>query len=166
MKIEKVLSDSTVKIRPLEAEDLDKTLIWRNDNDSRKWFKNDIILSWEMHQNWFNNYLSKDTDIVFAIESNTNAKLLGQVACYNINMHLKTAEVGRFLIDPQMRNKGYMHKAIQLLLKFCKEDLMVEFVYLEVLESNCRAINLYRKLGFSEVPSESASPMLKMNLTL
>jgi RimJ/RimL family protein N-acetyltransferase len=85
------------------------------------------------------------------------------VACYNIDVNSKTAEVGRFLMNPQMRSKGYMHKAIQLLLQFCKDRLKIEYVYLEVITSNHRAINLYRKLGFIEDPSTSSSDILKMN---
>ncbi len=166
MKMQRVLSDSIIRIRPLAFDDLEQTLAWRNDNDSRKWFKNDAILSWDVHHNWFNNYLQKDTDIVFAVESIANTELLGQVACYNIDVNLKTVEVGRFLMNPQMRSKGYMQKAIQLLLEFCKEYLKIEFVYLEVIASNHRAINLYRKLGFIEDPSSSSNDLLKMNRVL
>jgi diamine N-acetyltransferase len=166
MKIQKVLSDSTIRIRPLSVDDLPLTLAWRNHDDSRKWFKNDAVLSWEIHRNWFDAYVLKDTDIVFAVEGIANAELLGQVACYNIDRNLNIAEVGRFLINPQMRGRGAMNKAIQLLFQFCKESLEMKAVYLEVLVSNHRAISLYRKLGFVETSDMSSEDMLKMHRLL
>lgn len=50
--------------------------------------------------------------------------------------------------EPDARGKGYGTEVVKLLNKFAFEELGVESIHLDVLESNAGAIRVYEKCGF------------------
>lgn len=52
--------------------------------------------------------------------------------------------------DKEMRGKGYGREAINLMKKFCFDELCVQSVHLEVLDTNEQAIKCYKSAGFVE----------------
>lgn len=137
-----------IRLRLIEQKDLVTTLSWRNRDDARIWFKTSNQITIEQHQSWFNQYLQKDDDYVFVIEF--HEILVGQVSVYNIQFSEGCAEVGRFLVSPLYTGKGYMKQACTALIHLCYKAFKLKYLYLEVLESNERALHLYQKIGFSE----------------
>ncbi len=63
-----------------------------------------------------------------------------------------SATINRICVEKEKRNKGYAMLLLQEMEKACKSQAdPVEFITLEVRESNLSAINLYHKAGYSDV---------------
>jgi len=135
-----------VELRLIRQPDLIHTLAWRNRDDARIWFKFSEKLSISQHQGWFEQYDSRDDDYLFIVEVEGIA--VGQASVYDIDRQTKTAEVGRFLVSPDHVGKGYIDQACGALIAFCKEQLQLEYVFLEVFEQNHRAKRIYLHHGF------------------
>ena len=154
--------NNQVKLRLIEHNDLSMTLNWRNDNDVRCWFKSSQIIPLENHLNWFKNYLLKENDLLFIVES--NGIPVGQAAVYNIDMIDRKAEIGRFIVSKSESGKGHIFHACKEIINFCKKDLNLNYLYLEVYERNLRARKLYLSLGFENEIQDGE--LIRMGLIL
>jgi diamine N-acetyltransferase len=138
----------SVRLRLIAEADLESTLAWRNHDESRIWFKTSNLLTLEQHRAWFHRYQDKDDDFLFVVE--VGEKVVGQASVYGIDWANGCAEVGRFLVAPGERRKGYISQACVALIGFCAENLGLSYLFLEVFEANSRAIRLYQRCGFAE----------------
>ncbi len=140
--------NGAVRIRPIEERDLERTLAWRNRDEARVWFKTSSLITMEQHRSWFQRYQELDDDFLFIVEN--DGVPVGQVSIYRIDWKTSHAEVGRFLVAPEASGQGYIGQACAELLRFCLDTLKLRNVFLEVYESNHRAVNMYRRNGFVE----------------
>ncbi len=90
------------------------------------------------------NYIDKNTRS-FIIEE--NGEILGVVELFNISWKNRRAELS-IVLKSVARGRGYGYEAIQRILQFGFEDLGLNRIWLRVLESNERALNLYQRVGF------------------
>jgi RimJ/RimL family protein N-acetyltransferase len=148
-------------LRPLNKQDLDDTLNWRNRDGVRQCFFYDKLISIDEHHRWYENYLGKDTDVVLIGES--SGEKIGQLAVYDIDFNSRRAEIGRFVASPSFAGKGMMRSLIVLLCDACAACGLKE-LYLEVLPSNERAIRLYDSIGFTIV--DTTPTVIKMSKVL
>ncbi len=140
--------NGAIRLRLIEEADLETTLSWRNRDDTRVWFKTSSRLTLDQHRAWFHKYQSKDDDFLLVVEA--EGQLVGQASVYNIQWGDACAEVGRFLVAPESRGKGYIGQACEALIHFCENTLNLKYLFLEVIETNDRAIRLYQRNGFKE----------------
>ncbi|MEE1888740.1 GNAT family N-acetyltransferase [Pseudomonas carassii] len=140
--------DGVVELRLLEERDLHTTLSWRNRDEARVWFKTSAPLTMDQHAGWFSKYQQKNDDFLFVVES--GGMPVGQASVYAIDWEKRSAEVGRFLVAPEGSGKGFIGRACAELVTFSRDVLGLGYIFLEVLESNERAIRLYLQNGFSE----------------
>lgn len=146
-----------IRLRLLEEPDLPLTLEWRNRSDVRRWFLTPDVIEPQQHRSWFESYRQKDDDLVFMIEETQRWKRpIGQLALYRIDPVRQTAEFGRLMIgDQAARGAGLGSRATQLALAVGFNTLGLRRIYLEVLASNVRAIEIYKTLGFAETASNA-----------
>jgi RimJ/RimL family protein N-acetyltransferase len=140
--------NADARLRPLTEADLDMTLGWRNCDDVRIWFKNSELITAEQHRTWYSRYSIRDDDFVFVVEA--QGRPVGQASVYGINWTDSSAEIGRFVVAPEARGRGYIGLACARLLQFCGEALNLKYLFLEVKENNYRAIKIYVRNGFRE----------------
>lgn len=140
--------NEVVRLRLVEEKDLQTTLTWRNRDEARIWFKTSSQITFEQHQAWFYRYINKDDDFLFVVES--NGQIVGQASVYDIRWDEGSAEIGRFLVAPESAGKGYIGKACAALVVLCAETFNLQYLFLEVLEANERALRLYQRNGFAE----------------
>jgi RimJ/RimL family protein N-acetyltransferase len=140
--------NGVVQLRLITEADLDTTLAWRNREDVRVWFKTSYIIKRDQHRLWFAGYSDRDDDFLFVIEA--GGQPVGQASVYGIDWDAGVGEVGRFVVAPEARGKGYIGLACEELLRFCGSALHLRSVFLEVKENNRRAIDIYVRSGFRE----------------
>jgi RimJ/RimL family protein N-acetyltransferase len=141
-----VIGGPTVRLRGLEEKDLPRTLAWRNDDRSLRWFKNATPLEFASHSAWFHRYLADDgAGCMFFVEE-LDGSPVGQSSVYNLDG--SRAEVGRFLSSPELRGRGLFREALILTLWAAFELAKLDEVHLEVIAGNERAIRLYESVGF------------------
>ncbi|WP_189523783.1 MULTISPECIES: GNAT family N-acetyltransferase [unclassified Mesorhizobium] len=140
--------DGTVVLRLVEERDLETILAWRNRDEARVWFKNSDRIAFDDHLAWYKRYLQREDDFFFLVEA--NGQPVGQCGIYDIENGAGRAEVGRFLIAPEMAGKGYASRSCREIVRFGTQFLKLPYLFLEVIEQNARAIRLYARQGFVE----------------
>lgn len=152
--------DGRIVLRLVEDRDLETILDWRNRDEARVWFKTSAKLSLEGHRNWYAQYLSKDDDFFFLIES--DGQPVGQCGIYDVDYAAGTAEIGRFLVAPDKAGHGFITRACTELVRFATATLALRYLCLEVMERNARAIGVYARCGFTE--ESRAKGLIRMSL--
>ena len=153
--------DEVITLRLVKEHDLETILAWRNRDEARVWFKTSEKLSFDSHRRWYENYLASRDDFFFIIEADDRP--VGQCALYRIDAQNGSAEVGRFLAAPGQSGKGYIARSCAQLVNFGTQKLFLEHLYLEVMEGNVRAIDIYRRCGF--IGERRSGGMIRMTLT-
>jgi [ribosomal protein S18]-alanine N-acetyltransferase len=92
-----------------------------------------------------NETLSSPISISFVIEEND--LLLGYIMLYSV---LDEAHVLNLAINPDYRGRGYASELIRHVTEYYRKRGISDF-FLEVRDSNTKAINLYRMFGFKVI---------------
>ncbi len=105
--------------------------------------KRSFITPWT--KKMINETLSSSISISFIIEE--SSLLLGYIMLYSV---LDEAHILNLAIDPDYRGRGYAAQLIRHITEYCGKRGISDF-YLEVRDSNVKAINLYRMFGFKVI---------------
>jgi RimJ/RimL family protein N-acetyltransferase len=145
-----MLTGSLVRLRAIEARDLDHIAGWRSDPRSYDSFFEFGPLPTAGQEEWYRRHCFNDKEKNFAIEPAIGADgtAIGMIAVLNIDWRSRHAELGRLLIgERRYRGLGYAPEAIALTCEYAFDHLNLHKVYCEVLASQVRVISMHRKLG-------------------
>ena len=129
-------------------------------NNSIGFLHDNTKYSLEDNINWF----EKNKPIFFIVEVNNEP--IGYFRTSNWTKY--TLYIGMD-IHPSYRGLGYANKAYKLFINILGEKYKIIKIYLEVLNTNKRAINIYNKLGFTIIdllPHNDKVLSIKMELKL
>ena len=84
--------------------------------------------------------------VVYGLKFNNNS--IGMISLHQIDYVNSKAMIGLFIAEKNEQNRGLGTNSINLILDFAFNGMGLNRVGLEVLESNIKAINLYKKIGF------------------
>lgn len=157
--------DGDIGLRLLEERDIELIRAWRNRDDTRFFFKDSMIITADQQRKWFTSYKARKNDYYFVILWRLGLawRPVGGVSLYDIADG--KAEYGRCLIgDETARHRGIMAKASRLLFEIARNQLGVTELILEVLNSNLRAIHVYKKIGFRTVSDDHTYSAMKLYL--
>ena len=90
------------------------------------------------------------TRLVRAIAAKEDDRCIGQVGLYHVDARIGSAELGIFIGDKNWQGQGLGKLATTEVLRFAFEELHLHKVWLVVLETNKRAVQIYRQLGFRQ----------------
>ena len=122
------------------------TLLWRNSECVSKYFLIKSINP-EVHIKWLESlHESKPVNIAFFI--NYKNEDVGVTYFKHINYNNKIADWGIYIYKIEARNKGIGSIVLKNCIKYAKDELNLDELYLDVLSSNHRAIKLYENMGF------------------
>ena len=147
------LTYGSVRLRPLEPEDLDELYKWENDPS---------IWKVSCTQTPFSRYILKKyieeshRDIVEAkqlrlIIENLEEKPVGAIDLFDYEPFHLRAGVGILIYDIEERRRGLATDALELLMQYCKKTLGLNQLYANIGSSNFPSINLFEKSGFRKV---------------
>jgi RimJ/RimL family protein N-acetyltransferase len=153
---------SRVRLRRLAERDLPLTLAWRNDDRSRQWFKDSRLLQRDAHFEWFRRFSAAQGHDLMLVAETLDGRVVAQLSIYNVDLSARSAEVGRFLSDPELRGRGFFREALVLMIKFSFQNLMFENLHLEVMADNTRARRLYESVGFGHVTEEAGLVAMRL----
>lgn len=133
------------KLRPIEGSDLDWIRVLRNNESTWSQLGTFIFLYEVTQKDWFENLKHREDReyLVFTLKN----KPLGIVRLTEIDKTNRSMCVGGDII-PRYRGKGYAYPMYQLIFKLAFDVLGMNRLWLLVLETNKRAIHIYKKLGF------------------
>ena len=128
----------------------------RNREDNRNFFFNSVVIEKEQQEKWFQNYLNKQSEYMFAVFLKEKMEFVGGIGIYDIDLFRKTAEVGRIIIDRNLAaGKGYGTEAIKGVCRIAQDKLNLEEMYAYIYSANLASIKAFFKAGFSERSIES-----------
>lgn len=144
------LVSDRIRLRALEPEDLD--LLYSLENDPASWNMSNSTMPYSkffLHQ-----YLEHQQGDIFAdkqlrlvIES-IDKEVIGLVDLFEFQPLHQRAELG-IIILKEYRKQGYAVDAINLLLDYAFNHLMLHQVYAQVGELNQDSIKLFQACGFT-----------------
>lgn len=135
-------------LKPLMEKNIEELRLLRN--REKQYFVSQYEITREGQQQWYENYLDKNDDIMFAIvKKNASDLFIGAIALYNIDWGRKTAECGRTVLDKGLApEKGVGQEATKAVCLFGFEVLKIKKIIAEVLKSNERIIKVDKRAGF------------------
>ena len=133
------------------AEPKDASLIYKWENDQEIWRVSETYMPYSLYQ--IEEFLLNNRDLFsvrqirFIIERKTDNKNIGCIDLYDFDPIHMRAGVG-ILLQKEFRKQGYAQEALQLLLDYCFNTLMLKQVYCLIDVLNTDSINLFTKIGF------------------
>lgn len=124
---------------------------WRNTKEITKYFQIEYI-SKTMHEKWLQE-IKKENSSIRAFLIKKDDDYIGLTYFSKIDFVNKTSEWGIYIYPVSYQNKGFGHVILDMSIKYAKEVLKLNKLFLEVLKTNSRAIKLYESFGFKKINS-------------
>ncbi len=79
-----------------------------------------------------------------------NNNSLGTIELFDFDPQHNRVGIG-IMLDSGAENKGNATEALNLLIKYCFEILLVKQIYCNIAASNEKSLHLFKKLDFTEI---------------
>jgi UDP-4-amino-4,6-dideoxy-N-acetyl-beta-L-altrosamine N-acetyltransferase len=135
-----------VELRPLEPDDRERILGWRNSPDVRAYMYTDHVISPEEHAAWFAG-LPGDASRQYWIIAMDGAPV-GLANLYDIDRGNQRCAWAYYLADPAVRGLGLGSYVEYWVLEYVFEGLRLAKLWCEVLASNEPVWKLHETFGF------------------
>jgi diamine N-acetyltransferase len=129
-----------IQFRKTTIEDLDFVLIAENQEENRN-----FVFLWSENQH---RYALSDSNVLhFIIETSGEHKIsVGYLIIAGINDPNQNIEFKRIVIT--QKSRGFGREAVRFVKRFAFEKLKAHRIWLDAIDSNERAISLYKSEGF------------------
>lgn len=147
-----ILENGKIRLRALEADDLDLLYSW--ENDSSIWNVSNTLVPFSKHV--LKQYLEhahldifQTKQVRFIIET-VDGKAIGSIDLFDFDHFHSRAGVGILIAEKSSRNKGYGYDALDLLIGYCREVLQLNQLFCNITKDNTMSIRLFEKAGFEK----------------
>lgn len=130
----------------LTTEEKEMILRWRNDENVRVWMYSNHVISHEEHFKFMEGLQQENKNLYWLI-MRKNKEYLGIISLNKIDLRNKNAYLGIYS-NPELSGIG--GAIMECLKKLAFGIAHLHTLKAEVIETNKRAINFYKKAGFSE----------------
>lgn len=144
-----VIKGKSMMIRKLTIEDVFGMREWGKHTDPLYFDYNFPSLRDEEVIDWFKIKTQNKNKKCFGVLNEEN-RIVGYLTIKDIKRLRKTSTLG-IVFDPNYINKGYGTEAIRLFLEYYFYVLKMKTLHLDVAKFNKRAINCYKKCGFTKM---------------
>ena len=147
------LKGKHIYLRALEPEDLD--FVHKVENDEANWEISNTNTPFSRYviKQYLENaqkdiFEMKQLRLVIATKKNES---IGLIDLFDFDFSNKRAGVGIVISDAKNRGKGIGIEALQLLIAYSFKRLYLHQLYCNISEENKASLNLFKKVGFSQV---------------
>jgi len=141
-----MLQGKLVRLRALERADLAQARDYLQDPDVLAYFGFYGPMSLANEEDWYESDRQDASTITFAME--VEGRFVGGGGFSNLNHKNRRAEVGLFVGDKSLWDRGVGTEALRLMIGYGFQQLNLHRIYLRVFAENERAIHVYEKIGF------------------
>lgn len=148
----KRLENDLVLIRALEPSDVSALYEW--ENDISVWpFTSTYI---PFNRTTLITYSQSVQDIFaekqyrFVIESKELKKAIGFIDLFDFDAVQGRAGTGILIAGEENRGKGYGKSALELLIRYANEVLMLRILFANITSGNAASINIFESCGFKK----------------
>lgn len=144
------LDSTELLLRPLTAKDIEPLRLLRNRPENRKWFFGSDEITQEAQKVWFERYLNKENDYMFAaFLPQTPERFVGAGAIYGYDLPTNSFELGRLLLDSaNLPRRGLGVELVRCLCQITKAVFPGASLRAEVYSDNERSLRCFLKNGF------------------
>jgi len=139
-----------IYFRPIEKDDTDNVLKWRNSDSVRKFFIRREIVTKEDHVNWLINMVDSGKVVQFIVHDKENNTPFASVYLKDIDREKCEAEYGVFIGEDTYIGKGFGSEIARLMIQYAFEEEKLNKITLRVLAKNLRARKCYERAGFKK----------------
>lgn len=145
-----MFENKNIKLRKLSVDDYLTYHNWRNDTKVMQSTSLQLDQYTEKETEQFISMIASQTNSKgYMIEHKDSRETIGIISLINIDYKNRSAECIIDIGSKDMWGKGIGREAMSLILEFAFNELNLHRVYLQVFSFNERAVNLYKKIGFS-----------------
>lgn len=140
-----------IRLRAPERSDIPRFVNWLNDPEVRAGLLVSLPLSTADEEGWFEAMLKRPLEehpMTIEVRQGDDWLPVGNCGFHNVDWRCRAAEVGIFIGEKSLWNRGYGTEVMRLLLKHGFHTLNLNRIALDVYETNPRAIRSYEKAGF------------------
>lgn len=143
-------SSISVRLRQVRLDDSGLLFEWINNRDLVILNAPFRPISYQEHQEWFENLGFRKNLKFFIIEDIESGLALGSCQLTNIHEIHRSAELQIRMGRSDFHNKGAGSEAVRLLVEYGFTKLKLHRIMLYVFSTNLRAIHVYKKNGFTK----------------
>jgi diamine N-acetyltransferase len=147
----KTLEGKILALRPLEPDDLDILYKWENDPGNWKVsqtitpFSKDLLIKY-LENSHLDIFQVKQLRLVIVVKK--SGKPAGLIDLFDFDPFHQRAGIGVLIGNSEDRKKGYAGEALEILLEYCFNTLILNQVFCNILDSNASSKRLFEKAGF------------------
>ncbi len=148
---DELLRGDQVKLVPTIREDMPEFARWAQDIEGQRLLRRGLVYPFTLQEieRWFSG--ERDEHFFsFSIRTLDDDQLVGQLAIKDVMWQARNCSFFILIGDKSDRGKGYGTDAVQVMLKYCFQEMNLYRVGLEVMEYNPAAIRSYKNAGFTE----------------
>ncbi|MGE0090214.1 MAG: GNAT family N-acetyltransferase [Bacteroidales bacterium] len=149
----KILEGNVTRLRPVEPSDID--LIYQWENDSSVWQMSNTLAPFSKHvieqfietaqQDIFQ---TKQLRLMIDKTDGDNIETIGTIDLFDFDpLHMR-AGIGILITKETNRKKGYASDALNTLINYCFNTLLLHQLYCNICFDNTSSINLFTSKGF------------------
>ena len=141
-----------IYLTALEKEDLPKLMVWRNNINFRKHFREYREINTSMQNSWFENKVLADpSTIMFAIRLVSDDSLVGCCGLCYINWVQRNADLSLYIgyKDSYIDEEGFAEESCKLLFDYAFKELALVKIWTEIYEFDNKKHKLYKELGMN-----------------
>ena len=145
-----MLKGKYVGLRAIEESDLSQLLLWRNQPNYRRYFREYRELSQTNQKNWFDSKVlnDKSTEMFSIVDVNTG-ELLGACGLCYIDWINRNADFSIYIgKDDLYIDEKYAIEAAQIMMKYGFEELNIHKLWSEIYSFDEAKKVMFDRLGF------------------
>ncbi|MGA1977836.1 MAG: GNAT family N-acetyltransferase [Bacteroidales bacterium] len=148
------MKHENIRLRAPEPEDLELLYEW--ENNVSYWIISNTIAPFSKYtlkrfiKNSHKN-IYETGQLRLMIDLVAEKKTIGAIDLFDFDPFHKRAGLGILIADETERRKGYASMALACLIEYCFSTLQLHQLYCNILANNCESIDLFKKLGFTEI---------------
>lgn len=135
-----------VNLKTISPEILPQLRSWRNDYRVWRWCRQNDLISYSDHLNWFDSISNDKTVRMYLVSDATSH--VGVCGLTSIDMLNRRAEFSLY-IDPDQQRRGHGEKALKTLLKHGFLNLGLNSIWGETFAGN-PALEMFEKIGMKK----------------
>jgi len=137
-------------LRPLKQEDLEPMRLARNDVEHTRYLSPIPTITTIMQEAWYHDYLEDEDVLIWALEdTEENFQFVFSLALYNFRENI--CEVGKSLLIPQFKGRGYGWQGEAMAMYIAFEKLGIEAIDAFVMVENAASVAFSEKIGLEIV---------------
>lgn len=146
-----LLEGELVRLTAITREDVPLFTEWFANMEFRRYLEMLAMpFTLEDEYDWYEFQRTDPDSITFAIRTLDQNRLIGNCRIHDIRWQPRNCMVGIGIGDTGYWGQGYGSDAMRVLLQYCFMEMDLHRVGLAVRGYNQRAINSYRKVGFTD----------------